>query len=510
MPEKFLGLDIGAESIKAALLTRGFRGGGSVVGVSRVGLAEAGGIAEALRQIFSDQTFAGAICVSALSSSLFSFRNIQLPFRDARKIQQTIAFALEPLIRHSPESVLIDYTVAERGKQAKLFTAIAERKLIDDRRALLSPHVRETAVLDIDAVALASFLAQQADFPACALLLDIGFRDSTAVFAGKGGILHIRHFFFGGQMVTEALARSLGIEMEAAEELKIKGEFNKEGLQKLRTASGPFFAELKNTIAFLKQKGQIPELPAKIILAGGGSRTPGVSEGLSELFGVPVEKIDLLAAGGFHIDERIRPSWDGAVMDQALALAARPLGKGTGFNFLQRERETRVGSGELRGILRKSALVAGLIVLLAGIEFGLDDYALRLQLARLKKDVYAEFKKIYPEATRIVDPVAQLKGKIAETKRLTAGVGDAFSSAPALDLLREISAVTQPEISLLAFSLEDDAVVLKGEAPNFDAMDEFKKTLENSKFVKTVTVGSTSLMKEEKGVEFNLKVIRKR
>jgi len=510
MPEKFLGLDIGAGSIKAVLLTRGFRGGGAVAGFCRVGIEEAGGVEEALRQLFSDQMFTGAICVSALPASQFSFRNIQLPFRDERKIRQTVAFAVEPFIQQPLETVLIDYTVAERTKQTKLFTAIAERTLIDDRRALLSPHVRETAVLDIDAVPLASFLARKPDFPDCALLLDIGCKDSTAVFAGKRGIFHVRHFYFGGQKITEALAQTLGIETQAAEEFKIKGEFSEEGLAALRKVLEPFFAELKNTVAFLQQKGQIPEFPAKIILTGGGSQTPGVAEGLLGLLGIPVEKTDLLAAGGFGIDAEARSSWDAAVMDQALALSARPLGKGNGFNFLKREKETRVGSGELRGIIKKSAIAVGVIVLLAGLEFGLGDYAMRLHLARLKKDVISEFKKIDPEATRIVDPVVQLRGKIAEAKKLTAGIGDALSSAAVLDIFREISATAPPEIALSGFSLEADEIVLKGEAPNFDAMDAFKKKLESSKYVKAVTVGSTSLMKEEKGVEFNLKVIRKR
>jgi hypothetical protein len=478
MPEKFVGLDIGAGSVKAVLLVRGFRGGGRVTAFSRVGIAEAGGVAEALTTLFSDPAFAGAICLSSLSSALFSYRNVQLPFSDSRKIAQTIAFAVEPLIRQPLDSVLIDHVVAGKGKQTKVFAAIADRSLIDDRRSLMAPHVRELATLDVDAVPLASFLLQKPDFPVCALLLDIGLRDTTAVFAGRGGIFLVRHFYFGGQEAADSMAL--------------------------------FFTELKNTISFLQQKGQIPELPTRIILTGGASRMPGLSAGLAEHFGAPVDSADLLAAGGFAMDDALRASWDGAVMDQALALAARPTGKGTGFNFLKREQETRVDSGEMRGIIRKGAIAAGVIAVLAAIELGLGDYAMRLHLARLKKDVIAEFKKIDPEATKIVDPVVQLKGKIAESRKLTAGVGEALASSSALDMFRDISTAAQPEIVLSNLSLDDDAISLKGEAPNFDAMDAFKKKLEGSKYVKSVTVGSTSLLKEGKGVEFNLKAARKR
>jgi hypothetical protein len=300
------------------------------------------------------------------------------------------------------------------------------------------------------------------------------------------------------------------IEPKAAEQLKIEEKLSEDGLAALDLLFAPFFAELKNTVSFLQQKGQIPELPARIILTGGGARTPGLTAGISELFAVPVETADLLAAGEFAIDDRLRPSWDGAVMDQALALAARPLGKGTGFNFLQREQETRADSGELRGILKKAAVVVGVIVVLAAFELGLGDYAMRIELSRLKKEVVSEFKKIDPETTKIVDPVVQIRGKIVESKKLTAGIGDALSSSSALDIFRDISSAAQPEISLASFSLEEDAVVLKGAAPNFDTMDAFKKKLEASKYVKTVSVGATSLLKDGKGVDFNLKVARKK
>ena len=498
MPEKILGLDIGSGSVKAVLLLRGLRGGGSIAGVRRIGIAESGGISGALQQLFSDKAFEGAICVSALCASLLSFRNVRLPFRDERKIRQTIAFALEPLIWQPLDAVLIDYTVIGREKQTELFTAIVDRTLIGERRELLSPYVRETAVIDVDAVPLAALLSQKPDFPSCAIILDIGLKDSTAVFAGKGRIFHVRHFYFGGQKATEALSEALRIDPDAPEEIKKKGELPR------------FFSELQNTTASLLYRGQIPELPSRIILTGGGSRTPGIAEGLSGRFSVVVEKTDLLSTGGFGIDSALRSSWDPAVMDQALALAARSLGKGTGFNFLKREQEARGDSGKLGGLMKKAAVVAGLVVVMAGIELGLGDYGMRLRLGRLKKDVISEFKKIDPETTRIVDPVVQLKGKIAEAKKLTAGIGDSSASTTTLDVFREISATAPPEILLDSLALDGNVVVLKGEAPSFDVIDAFKKKLANPIRVKTVTIGSTNLLKEGKVVEFNLKVILKR
>jgi Tfp pilus assembly PilM family ATPase/Tfp pilus assembly protein PilN len=510
MAEKMIGLDIGAGSVKAVILSRGFRGGHRILGFRRIEIHEAGGVPEALAQLFADQAFRGAICVTALSPGLLSFRNVRLPFRDDKRIGQTLAFAVEPLIQQPLDGVFIDYTVTGRAEQSEIFVALADRPLVGERTALLAPYVRDTAVIDIDAVPLASHLLQKPGFPACTLLLDIGVRDATAIFAGKGRILHIRHFRFGGETATGAIACALGIDMAGAEAIKQSGELPEAALAAVREVRDRFLSELKNTQAFLLDQGRIPETPSRIILTGGGARMPGIAEGLSRLFTVVVERTDLMAAGGFEIDTALGPSWDPEIMDQALALAARPMGKGSGFNFRQRESEARAGYGELRGRLKKGTVALLLILILAGIELGLDDYGARLRLAQLKNDIIAEFRKIDPEATRIVDPVVQLRGKIAAAKKLAAGMGDATAAVTALDLLREVSTLAPPELLLTSLTLDGNAVGLRGEARNFDAVDTVKKTFANSKYIKTVTIGSTNLMKQGTGVEFDLKIILKK
>lgn len=509
MAEKIIGLDIGAGSVKAVILSRGFRGAYRILGVRRIEIQETGGVPEAMSQLFADQAFCGAVCVTALSPGLLSFRNVRLPFRDDKRIAQTLAFSLEPLIQQPLDEVFIDYTVTGRTEQSEIFAALADRTLVEERMALLAPYVRDTAVIDIAAVPLVSRLMQAPGFPACALLLDIGLRDTTAIFAGKGRILHIRDFRFGGETVTDAIASALRIESVEAETVKLSGELPEASMAAVREVRDRFLAELSNTQAFLLDQGGIPEPPSRIILTGGGARTPGIAEGLSRLFSVSVERPDLMRAGGFEIAAALRPSWDPEVMDQALALAARPMGKGSGFNFRPRE-SARKGYGEHRGGFKKGAAALLLILILAGIEVGLDDYGMRLRLGQLKGEIIAEYKKIDPEATRIVDPVVQIRGKIAGAKKLAAGMGDATAAVTALDLLKEISVLAPPDLLVNSLTLEGDAVGLKGEARNFDAVDTVKKTFANSKYVKTVTIGSTNLMKQGTGVEFDLKVILKK
>lgn len=510
LAEKIVGLDIGAGSIKAVALSRGLRGKSRILGFRRIEIPEEGGTAAALSELFADPPFRGAVCVTALPSGQLSFRTVRLPFKDDKRIGQTLAFAIEPLIQQPLEAVFIDYTVTGRAEFSEIFTAVADRAQVAERTALLAPHVRQTAVIDVETVPLASHLAKGAGFPTCALLLDIGLRHTTAVFAGKGRILHVRHFGFGSETAGHAVAHSLGIGRSEAEALLDGGELPEAARAAVREVCDRFFSELFNTQTYLLDQGGIPEPLSGIILAGGGARMAGIAEGLSRLFKVAVERTNLIASGGYEIPPALHSAWDPEVMDQALAMAVRPLGKGSGFNFHQRESESRAGYGEFRGRMKQAAVVVGLIALLGGIELGLDDYGARIRLGQLKGEITAAYRKVDPQATRIVDPVVQLRGKIAEAKKLAAGVGDAAAAATALDLLREISVLAPPELLVTSLTLDGDAVGLKGEAKNFDAVDTVKKTFANSKYFKTVTIGSTTLTRQGTGVEFDLKVILKK
>jgi hypothetical protein len=197
-------------------------------------------------------------------------------------------------------------------------------------------------------------------------------------------------------------------------------------------------------------------------------------------------------------------------MDQALALAARPMAKGSGFNFRQRAFEARSGYGELRDRLKKGAVAALVILSLAGIEIGLDDYGARLRLAALKRDVGMEYKNIDPDVKRIVDPVAQLRGKIAEARKLSAGMGDTATEATVLDIFKEISGLAPADLLLTSFNIDGNAIGLKGEVRNFDAVDTLKKAFANSKLFKAVVIGSTSTVTKGSGVEFELKMTLKK
>ncbi|MDA8126952.1 MAG: pilus assembly protein PilM [Deltaproteobacteria bacterium] len=510
MPERILGLDSGANGLKAVLLSRGFKGGYRVVGARRIAPVNPDDLAAALQELFADPAFRNPTAVTALPAGLLSFRNLRLPFHDERRIRQTLAFALEPLIQTPLEEVFIDgTTTAVRAGKAEIFAALAPRALVGERVELLKPYVRETAVIDVGAVPLAIALTKD-KAPETVLLLAVGGRDATAVFVRRGVILQVRHFPFGGERATGAVAEALGCDVVAAEARKRSGELPAAAAAAIRAVCEGFGRDLKNTVISLLWQGVVAQPPARILLTGGGSLTPGLAEVLAASFAVPVERANLAELRGIQIDEPFRKSWEPAVMDQALALAARSMGKGHGFNFRQQADAARAGYGAVRDLLKKGAVAAAVILVLAGIGMGLDDYGDRLRLAALKKDIQAEFKRIDPGTTRIVDPVAQLRGKIAAARKVSEGLSESAGTATALDLLRELSQLAPADLLVTSLNLDGNAFALKGQARNFDDLEAFKKAFAPSQMIRSVTIDGTNTLKQGEGVEFDLKGVLKK
>lgn len=508
MAETIVGLDIGTGSVKAVLLSRGLRGGHRILAARLFELASAEDLPAALEKLFAEPAFRGSLCVTSLPARLLSFRNLALPFREERKIRQALAFALEPQLHVPPAEVFVDYVVTDRARQAEILAAVAPREIVEQRTSLLAGLTRETAVIDVEAVPLAARLCQEGREALC--LLDVGAEDSTAVFANRGRIVHVRHFPFGGRIATVALAEALGIGLSEAEGLKIRGGLPPEAERALAECSRPFLHELKNTHSALLWQGILSAPAARVIVTGGGSRTWGLRQSLAATFSVPVEETDLAATAQIALEEGVARQWDPARLDGALALAARPLRKAGGFDFRLRALESRSGYGRLRHLLKQGAAAALAMAVLGAGETALGDYGQRLRLAALKKEINAEVKRIAPEITRIVDPVSQLKAKIAEAKKAAAGTAEGLAPVTVLDLLKEISSLAPPELLLTSFNLDGEAISLKGEVPSFEALEAAKKELANSRLFKTVTVGSSSLVKQGGAVEFDMKVIVRR
>jgi general secretion pathway protein L len=511
MADKFLGIDIGDDAIKAVLVTRSFKGGFRAVATGHVSIAQAGGIAEALQKLFENQSFVGCPAATALSVRHLFFRNITLPFKDEKKIRQILAFEMEPLLHFPIDEAIVDHIMVRKDIPSDLFVAAAPKTAVQERSGQISGYVRKISQIDVEGASILPALAAKEPSTGCALMLDIGAEHSLLFVTQDGRLCQIRSFAFGGNHITRTIAETLNIDVSEAELRKRENRAG-EAEEAIRALYGNFLLDLDHTIEFLSLQGRLQEEPQRIYVTGGGALYPTLQDALSRHFAVPVEPVDLLAGDTVHCEQAVRTHWNPLIMNQALALALAGHKMPQGFNFRPRDSKVRAAVGQLRGTLRWAAAIAALFVILAVTDIYLDYRYNRQRLGALKAEITNLFKTYNPQVTRIVDPVSQMKGSIIEARKVSLGIAETRHGMTTLALLKDISRLAPPATELLLSSLvfEKDMILLKGLAKNFDAVDALKREFLTSSFFEAITIGGVTMTKQGDRVEFDMRVTLKK
>ena len=529
MTEKILGIDIGASSLKAVLVSHTLRSGFKVELAEIIDLAESGGVAQALALLGEKVDYRQVQINLSLPATAVSFHNVKLPFREEKKIRQTIAFELETLLPQGMDDYLLDYNIISHDDHAhsEMLAAVVLRTVVQDRLALFQEHSPEIRVVGIATLAVASLLTARKMLTGSVLLLDVGARQAVAVFLNQDKIVQVRCCSFGEDLSAR---KQSGIDASASEQSGIDASASKQSSSAASplAAATPdsnngregevageacqrFCQELANTLEFLKWGGSMEDGLDRIMLTGGGSLQRGLKEELARLFSLPVETVDVASSEAVLLPEG-RETWQPTIMNQALALAIHRPSRGQGFNFPLQKTENIAARTELTLALKRGAAVLACAIFLFSLDSYLDYRYSRLRLDTTKKEISAVFKSAVPEITRIVDPLQQFKVKIAESKKISAGLGSMEGSATVLDMIKDISALAPPDTEFLmsAFNLDDDRIAIKGRVKNFDAVEALKRELAKSKYFTNLQIGSTNLVKPGDKVEFDLRMTARR
>ena len=503
MPQTVLGLDIGQSTIKAVLFAPKGLTGGHILAAETVDIIACGGMEPAFKKLAENKSFQNTSCCICLPLSDIMFRQVSLPFSDDNKIRKTLPFELEPLIPFAVSEIVTDYL---KVRTSGLLVAATNKKAIRDWITLVESNLGELSVIDIAAAALTSAILENKDAAACGVLLDIGAGSTTAVFYEDGTIVQLRSLAIGGNSITAELAADMSGDTSQAELTKINADYSAAGA-KVNALCSRFCLELKNTIEFMKLNDIMQKNLTSITLTGGGSLFFPLKKELEKYFALPVETLDLSRFKQIEIEGNLRGKYQPQIMNAALAAAMRAFSSRRSFNFRQGEFAAKNILIKLKQQLRRAAVVAGIIILLAAVNQVLDYGIQASREKNIKNQISQIFKKNLPEAQVMVDPVQQLKTKLTENKK-NFGLTEGARDVPVVDLFKEISGLISAshDIVFTDFSYENITLAIKGQAKNIDDVSAIKNELAKSKYFKDVAVGSTSLSKQGNKVDFDLRI----
>lgn len=514
MAHTICGIDLGTYTVKLALLEVGFRAT-NLRGLDEI-LVPAGdaplierqmqAAREALSQLGGQVT-----PYLAIPGDQLSVRVLDLPFSEARKIEQVVGYELESQIVHPIEDVVFDHLVAAQRPEGTTVLAAAARR--EDLAAFLAaadgqglhPRALYAAPVIYRSLFPGHPTDDQGPPPLCRAVIDFGHERTNVCIVRGGNAVFARTIRRGGAHLTAAIAKAFGADQERAEQAKRGEAFlaspgrpaSTPLLAKLdavlREALAPTIRELRQTLASFSASAR--QDVTSLLIVGGGGRLAGLLPYLEGELGIPARHPSVRdalerAAGGEDVedagDEGGAPEADVHALAAAIALAAA-----RGSREIDFRRGPFVYRANYSIIRQKAAHLAalGVAILLAGsIDVGAKLSSLRTERKALDKDLKTATQELFGKPREDAEAVTELlrKGFREELAPLP--------KATAFDLLDQISRKVPPadkvKLDIAELEIRPKKTFLKGTVGTAAAVDEIAGKLKEIDCFEDVTKGS--------------------
>ena len=122
--------------------------------------------------------------------------------------------------------------------------------------------------------------------------------------------------------------------------------------------------------------------------------------------------------------------------------------------------------------------------------------------------VICDLKTALPDVKRIVDPLQQMRIKLAKTKQQLTFPLETGRRARIIDLLKTISTriPNQTDVEMTRVVIGQDNILISGNTDTFNTVDDIKTRLEKAEAFQKVVISSANLEKSGNRVNFKLKV----
>lgn len=478
MSRTLLGLDIRHDTVTAVVVQAGMKQrhieACKSVSFSREA-DEEGGLQEALAQISEEIDLNGAVCAVALPADRISYRNLEVPFRDERKIAQILPFEMEPAMAHGIDEMAVDYLPVHLGEPSQILAVAVDQELLQEVQAALVAIGIDPVLITAGALPTALSVARMATTPERTILVDSDETHHTLYLIEAGRIALIRPLNRG--KTPQADIHALGNNIQ-------------------RTITG--YEELR----------EAPFEPEMILLTGYGIDAPAAEQRIAEFLELPVERIDCVAVPNDLEPIVSLAEWNPCRSQNARALALAELEGWECLNFRKRGRTLKRQWREYREQFIASGVLLALVLILFIGGYIFAGKTLKDRQAHLDQELTALFKKTFPDVTNIVDPVHQMKTRIDEMRKTATGGPSLGGGQRAIDVLYAVSKGIDAEtdVELTRFVISPDSVLVDGDTAEFKAVDRIKNQLEKDAIFSTVTISSANMDKSGKRVRFKLKL----
>jgi len=496
MKRQVLGLDITDEFVAAAVLRQsGQDREVTAFGLQRYHHREE--LAESLRRLLEQVIWKEGACVCGISLAGVSLRNITIPFTDKKKIVQVLPMELEDQLLRPVGDQLVEFVVTGGDEEKSTILVASLRKdTMQKWLDLFGGSGLNPESVTLRTVALAEQLERRSVRGEGFILIDAGLHSVNLAIVEQGTVIFLRRLPYADRVFTAhpfvydddgPRITDHGVAMECIRLL---------------------CADIRRSMGLLQLETGIESLPERIIISGCLGRFDSIREKIAEELGREVVQGNLRKQAGVSMGKEAAEKWDPGTCDHALALALQGLQKKTGFNFRKDEfapPKLLLASGQQ--LIAASVL---LFLVLAGsflyLGYGYRD--LNARHAELDEGMVKLFKETFPEATRIVDPLVQMKTNLRNVQAPAIATPIFSGDKRALNILADISERIpgNVEIHVSRLVIDDESVMIKGTTDTYNNVNIIQGVLRQSPEYDDVAIVSAAAEKESGLVRFELKM----
>ncbi|MBI2962521.1 MAG: pilus assembly protein PilM [Deltaproteobacteria bacterium] len=472
MPNRILALDPHGAHLVAVVVETSFRSYQIVGYFSEPRLASVP-LGEQLRGFVSRHPVQADAVLSALPGNAAAFRILDLPFRDWRRLQQTVPFELESQVPFAVEDAVVDFQILARtGEGTRVFAALVPKPRIEEHLNVLSEAGLDPAIVDFAPLATLNVLQLfEGERPERYGFLHLSAgRGTLALY--EGGVLEsLRVVDVAGEPLAPALAREIGWSLKSAD------------------GAPP--------------GGLAADLPPLLV---GGSSEPALLDLLRRQIGLTVQRLEDLPL------RRVPAALHGhqGTYAPALGLALREIADEPtlGLNFRREQFSYRGAQEEIQGAVARLGSLGAAVVALFALWQGVSYYELSRQYGELRGAVRETFHSVLPDVPP-VDEAEQLAQEIRKLQKQQQQLGfGPDGPVSVLDTLRQISerAPTEPRLNVDELAVDPDGVHLRGKTSSFEAVETIRKKVAESPRFHEVQVKDPRATPDGK-VEFRMNLL---
>ena len=481
MSRKVIGIDIRKESVSAVLVKTSLResriNAHAYVPISDSAENE-NSFKIALETLCKEIDTEGCDCVVSISADHFSYRILQIPFKDSKKIKMVLPFELEPTVPYPVDDLFIDFIDLKSAGHNDHTDVIA----VAVPKSELTPYLGILGAIKIDPVMVtlsglptALCLANQTDAENDQLFLKVDEAISTLFIVINGGIKLIRSFPTPATDDTRA---------------ELMGAF------------------VRRTLSAFDEISQAAYQPPDMVVTGSGLNGANFDADVSRFLDLPVKRLNFADRLSIPIEGEAKKPWEPTLMDNALALALMEIGGIKGLNFHKGSFAAKKFIVKHKKYLIKTGVLALSVLALLIFKIIADSYTLNRQIDRYNRQITGIFKETFPEVKRIVDPFQQMQIKVQEIQKSAVTQTATPSQILSIDILNHISKSISDtiQVDITRMVKMPDNVIISGTTNTFEAVNDIKSKLEQVEAFKKVTINSTNKDRSGKEVRFQMKV----